>query len=205
MADTAISDLASYSSVATNDLLVVVDVSDTSMAASGTNKKATISQLSSIIDAAIGSTRGSVLYRGASGWVVLTPGASGSILVSRGAGADPAWSSTGLNITQHIGTTQTPADGATITCDLSAGDYFIPAALGGNRTLALSNPTVDQQFTIVLTQDATGGRTVTWFSGILWANGDIPILTTTPGKRDVFTFKCISSGVYLGWVVGLNH
>jgi hypothetical protein len=40
----------------------------------------------------IGSTRGSVLYRGAAGWAALTPGTSGFALTSQGAGADPIWS-----------------------------------------------------------------------------------------------------------------
>lgn len=43
----------------------------------------------------IGSTRGSVLYRGASGWASLTPGSSGTFLKSNGAGADPSWASAG--------------------------------------------------------------------------------------------------------------
>lgn len=39
----------------------------------------------------IGSTRGSVLYRGASGWSILAPGTSGYVLSSQGAGADPTY------------------------------------------------------------------------------------------------------------------
>lgn len=39
MADSKISDLSSLTSVAADDLIEIVDVSDTSMAASGTNKK----------------------------------------------------------------------------------------------------------------------------------------------------------------------
>jgi len=40
----------------------------------------------------IGSTRGSVLYRGASGWAILSPGTAGYPLTSGGAGADPSYS-----------------------------------------------------------------------------------------------------------------
>lgn len=43
----------------------------------------------------IGSTRGSVLYRGAAGWAALTPGASGTVLSSNGAGADPSYAAAG--------------------------------------------------------------------------------------------------------------
>lgn len=39
----------------------------------------------------IGTTRGSVLYRGAASWTELTPGTSGHVLTSNGAGADPSY------------------------------------------------------------------------------------------------------------------
>lgn len=39
----------------------------------------------------IGSTRGSVLYRGAGGWSALTPGTATHVLTSNGPGADPSW------------------------------------------------------------------------------------------------------------------
>ena len=47
--------------------------------------------LSDLLDASIGSTRGAVLERGATGWALLTPGASGNVLTSNGAGADPSY------------------------------------------------------------------------------------------------------------------
>lgn len=39
----------------------------------------------------ISSTRGSVLYRGATGWVALAPSTSGFSLQTQGAGANPVW------------------------------------------------------------------------------------------------------------------
>jgi hypothetical protein len=47
--------------------------------------------LSSSIDAAFGSTRGSILERGASGWGIVPPGTSGLPWVSNGSGADPGY------------------------------------------------------------------------------------------------------------------
>lgn len=41
----------------------------------------------------IGTTRGAVLYRGASDWAILPPGTVGQILTANGAGADPTWTS----------------------------------------------------------------------------------------------------------------
>lgn len=50
----------------------------------------------------IGSTRGSILYRGAAGWAILTPGTVGFALVSNGAGADPSY--------QEVAGTPEPSD-----------------------------------------------------------------------------------------------
>lgn len=46
----------------------------------------------------IGSTRGQILYRGASAWSVLGVGTAGQVLQSGGAGADPSWA-TGILVT----------------------------------------------------------------------------------------------------------
>ena len=97
----------------------------------------------------------------------------------------------------------TVTDGATDTFDLSLGNVF-HTTLGGNRTLALSNPTDNQIFTLILKQDATGSRTVTWWAGIVWVGGVTPTLTTAVNKRDIFTFIVESTGVYLGFVSGQN-
>lgn len=53
--------------------------------------------MSAILDT-ISSTRGTILYRGASGWAALSPGASGYYLTAAGAGADPAWAFSGISI-----------------------------------------------------------------------------------------------------------
>jgi len=51
------------------------------------------------IDAAIGSTRGDILYRNATVWTVLAPGTAGFSLQTGGAGADPSYSNTFTNST----------------------------------------------------------------------------------------------------------
>ena len=128
-------------------------------------------------------------------------GATGVPLVGQGGSADPVFQATGVKIDSHFGAITADTDASTVTMDLSVSDWhtlLLTSAVGGNRTLALSNPTVGQQFAIVLQQPASGGPcTVTWFSGILWSGGTVPTLTTTASKRDVFGFKCISAGVYL--------
>jgi hypothetical protein len=97
----------------------------------------------------------------------------------------------------------TASDGATVTFDLAASNIHT-VTLAGNRTLALSNVSPGQSFMLNLTQDATGSRTVTWFSTIKWAGGSAPTLTTTANKIDSLGFVCTGTGAYLGYVVGLN-
>ena len=57
----------------------------------GNNTTATTTYTASGILDVIGNTRGSILYRGASGWALLAPGTSGQALETSGAGADPVW------------------------------------------------------------------------------------------------------------------
>ncbi|MDE2015933.1 MAG: hypothetical protein KGI72_05420 [Patescibacteria group bacterium] len=102
-----------------------------------------------------------------------------------------------------VGALTTDTDGATITFDMSASNNH-QVILGGNRTLAVSNVSTGQIFTIKLTQDATGSRTVTWFSGISWAGGTAPTLTTTASKADRFIFVATGSSAYEGFIVGQN-
>ena len=62
--------------------------------------------LSSVLDAAVGSSQGSVLYRGATGWTALGPGVSGQVLNSGGPGANVFWGSpAGLGPLPYSGTT----------------------------------------------------------------------------------------------------
>jgi hypothetical protein len=49
--------------------------------------------LSTLIDGALGTTRGAMLERGASGWTLLAPGTSGFALCSNGSSADPSYQS----------------------------------------------------------------------------------------------------------------
>lgn len=97
-------------------------------------------------------------------------------------------------------------DGATITFDLSSTTKtnLRTVTLGGNRTLALSNPTVGQVFIIRLVQDGTGGRTVTWWSTIKWPGGSAPTLSTGANRVDVFGFICTSTGNYDGFFLGFD-
>lgn len=117
--------------------------------------------------------------------------------------ASPTFTGT-VRIDSDYGAITADSDGATITFNLATSNAHA-VTLGGNRTLALSGDQVGQVFTVILKQDATGSRTVTWWSGILWPGGTAPTLTTTAAKRDVFTFLKSGSGEYLGFNGGQNY
>lgn len=89
----------------------------------------------------------------------------------------------------------TDTDAATVTFDLSLTEKH-RVTLGGNRTFAVTNATAGQSFAIRILQDGTGSRTVTWFSGISWAGGSPPTLTTTANKADWIGFIATSSTTF---------
>lgn len=59
--------------------------------------------------------------------------------------------------------------------------------LTGNCTFAFSNPQSGASYQIIITQDGTGGRTITWPAGIYWEGKTIPTLTGTANSRDIVT------------------
>jgi hypothetical protein len=161
----------------------VLDTTSTAMAGTGTNSRAFFGDLVKGFTAA--------------GTNVTLTSTSGIVTI-----AVPA---TGLVVTQHTSptTVDTEAAGA-VTCNLATSDWH-RVVLSANLTISLSNPTVDQQFTMVLQQAASGGPyTVTWFSGISWVGTPYtaPAMPTTASAYLTATFKCISTGVYLGWWTG---
>lgn len=93
--------------------------------------------------------------------------------------------------------------GASINFDLDDGTKQ-RVTLTGNSTLSVSNSSDGKVFMIRLTQDATGSRTVTWWSGISWDDGVAPTLTTTANKTDVFAFVATGASTYDGYVLGQN-
>lgn len=100
--------------------------------------------------------------------------------------------------------TYAPAGAGTATLDLSKGNIHHITMPAGNITIALSNATTGQCFMVRILQDATGGRTVSWFSTIRWAGGVTPTLSIAAGKADTFGFEITGSGTYDGFVVGQN-
>jgi hypothetical protein len=97
-------------------------------------------------------------------------------------------------ITANTGTAYIVANTAASILDLT---------LTGNCAFTYPAPSSGGQFTLMLTQDATGARTVTWPTSVRWAGGTAPTITATASRTDVVTF--LSDGTYwLGFVGGQN-
>jgi hypothetical protein len=83
----------------------------------------------------------------------------------------------------------TLTDGATITWDVSTSPVA-KVTLGGNRTLsAPTNGATGQFISLLVIQDGTGSRTLTWNSAYEFASDTAPTLTTTASLGDLFTFR----------------
>lgn len=109
-----------------------------------------------------------------------------------------------MNARNQTAQSYSPAGAGTATLDLSLADQHDIIMPAGNITIALSNDTNNQIFSVSILQDGTGSRTVTWFNTIRWAGGSPPTLTTTASKRDRFVFIRTGSGTYDGLVAGQN-
>lgn len=79
---------------------------------------------------------------------------------------------------------QTLTDGATITFDCTNG-YNAKVTLGGNRTLSITNATAGMKGTLLVIQDATGGRSLS-FSGTYKTNGGF--ISTTASSHSLIEF-----------------
>lgn len=197
--------------VAATGLLDTTKVVNLTTAQSLTNKTLTSPKI--ITD--LSDTNGNELFK-----VTATASAVNEVTVTNAAtGNAPSLSATGgdtnidltlaakgsgkVKINSKYGDITSNTDGATVTFDLAVTNLH-KVTLGGNRTLALSNPTTGQAFIIRLLQDATGSRTVTWFTTISWAGGTAPTLTLTASKADTLGFICTGSGTYDGFIVGQN-
>ncbi len=97
--------------------------------------------------------------------------------------------------------------GTTETVDLEDGNVHT-ATLDNNCTLTFSNPPASGtagSFTLILTQDGTGSRTVTWPASVDWAGATAPTLSTGASDVDVLTFLTTDGGTtWLGFLAGAD-
>jgi hypothetical protein len=76
--------------------------------------------------------------------------------------------------------------------------------LTGNTTFTLPTGSSGLQFTLFIQQDATGGRTASWATSILWENGVAPTITSTANKTSIIAFVYVD-GAWYGFLSGQNY
>ena len=107
----------------------------------------------------------------------------------------------GTDVAQEFSKTQnfnatTLTDGATIAWDASA-NQVTSVTLAGNRTMNAPTNLVDGAvYLLIVLQDSTGSRTLSWNSVFKWAGGTAPTLTTTASARDQFVFCSNGTNLY---------
>lgn len=121
--------------------------------------------LTALIDRALGSTQGDVLYRGASAWTVLTPGSSGQCLQTQGASANPQWGACGVPSTNQN----------TRTISWTIGGLGTPITSGVSGYLRIFSSCTLGEVTLIA--DQTGSITVD-----IWKTSYVPNTPPTSGN-----------------------
>lgn len=224
MANSKIPNLPGLTTLAADDEIYVVDVSDTTDSADGSSRKYSVGITSGFVGLDDAQT---LTHKTLTSPVFTTPQINDTsanhqyILAVNELTADRTITLPLLTgnddfvFEDHIQTltnkthvqrvsSYTPAAGGTATLNLANGNIHSITMPDGNITIAASNGAVGQCFMIEITQDGVGSRTVTWFDTIKWADGTAPTLTTTASKKDVFGFRVTGATTYDGYVVGQN-
>lgn len=139
--------------------------------------------------------------------VTVERGVEGTTAVAHGEGAVWSHSSTARDFiegyTPHIAL---GSSGAATTLDVQDTTSW-EVTLDADCTFTFSGADTGGawSFVLILVQDATGGRTVTWPASVLWDGGTAPTLTTTAAAVDVLTFMTVDGGTtWYGFPTGLN-
>lgn len=108
---------------------------------------------------------------------------------------------TNPTVTNYTETLYTANTGTAITVSLANGTVQ-QLTLTGNATITMPTATAGKSFVIMLKQDATGSRSVTW-STVTWPGGTAPTITGTASKQDIYSFFADGTNWY-GGVIGQN-
>jgi hypothetical protein len=155
-------------------------------------------------------TSGNVLTSNGTVWVSQAPAAAtgnvtlGNTTISLGGTASNVGNLTLLNttVTDYTETPYTANSSTAITIALTNGTFQI-ITLTGNATITMPTATSGKSFILLLKQDGTGSRTVTW-STVKWPANTAPTITSTASKQEIYSFFADGTNWY-GTTVGQNY
>lgn len=112
-----------------------------------------------------------------------------------------SWLDAEVVITSYL-IEQTLTDAATVTYD-AAGGVNAKWTIGGDRTLSIpTNVAAGQSGRVVITQDGTGGRTLTLASGWNLATGNIAsVAAMTSGQICVLSWSAITTTTFISTLI----
>jgi hypothetical protein len=104
-------------------------------------------------------------------------------------------------------TSSTPAVSAgTLTLDLETANVFEAVLTEDVTSLVLANPPVAGRAgscTLIVKQDATGGRTLAWPASVLWSGGAQPVISIAADASDIVALITRDGGArWYGFLAG---
>jgi hypothetical protein len=84
----------------------------------------------------------------------------------------------------------------TLTIDCDDSNVFTTTLSENISSLVLNNAGAGQTINLLITQDGTGSRTMSWPASFKWPGGAAPSLSTGAGEVDLLTASRIGSNFY---------
>ena len=103
-----------------------------------------------------------------------------------------------MNDKQAYGSGQAVSYSTDITIDLDAGVICTLTLTDSPTTIGFTNIRAYTTCLLQVTQDGTGGRTITWDTEVTWPAGTAPTLTTDANAVDIITFAAFDSDTLRG-------
>jgi hypothetical protein len=151
--------------------------------------------MASTINASSSPTTGIIQTADSSGALTLQTNGTDALVLASGKVVNPT-------ITNYTETLYTANTSTAITVSLSNGTVQ-QLTLTGNATITMPSQGAGKSFIIMLKQDGTGSRSVTW-STVTWPGATAPTITGTANKQDIYSF--FSDGTsWFGTTIGQNY
>lgn len=112
----------------------------------------------------------------------------------------------GANFTGHAQTAPVAGSstGGVLTLDMTESNVFTSTLTENVVTLTLNNPAQGQTVNMLLTQDSTGSRLMTWPASFKWPGGTASVLSTNSNAVDLLVITYIGTDWYASMIKDLS-
>lgn len=111
-------------------------------------------------------------------------------------------------IKDYAETVVTANSGAAYVVNLANGNVYELTLTASPVSISFTNPPATGKagsVTLILIQDSTGSRTITWPASVKWSNASAPTLTTTANAVDIIQLLTTNGGTtWQGFLAGNN-